>query len=161
MKAAVLFLIVVAAVLFWRFYYAWPAMPPLPTDENDPDITEARRKARDTIDDLHRLYPDNRERGMIKVRFTSNSDQVEYLWGEIKSLDRDTAEVFLITPPVTHSGKLDRHMQVSVNELEDWQVTDEQGYIYGGYTQRAMFKIAREKWGKLPRKLEKIEKLYK
>jgi hypothetical protein len=51
-------------------------------------------------------------------------------------------------------------MTVNVDDLDDWQITDKEGKIYGAYSQRVMLKLARQCWGKLPKKLEKIEKLY-
>ncbi len=152
---------IVLTVLLARAYYATPGMPPLPTDPDDPLMIEARDKARRSLADFTRLFPDNRDRALAKIRFETNGGEVEYLWGEVKDIKDDGAvDLFLITPPVTHSGRLDRNVTEQLDRLEDWQVTDETGKIYGGYTQRAMFKIAREQWGDLPAKLAKQEALY-
>lgn len=152
---------VLLVVLLARFYHATPQMPPLPTDPDDPLMLEARDKARRSLEDFKRLFPDNRDRALAKIKFETNGGEIEYLWGEVKDIrDDGTVELFLITPPVTHSGRMDRNVSEQLEKLEDWQVTDESGKIYGGYTQRAMFKIAREQWGELPAKLAKQEALY-
>jgi len=56
---------------------------------------------------------------------------------------------------------LERVRTKDVAEIEDWQATREDGTILGGFTQRAMFVVARREWGELPRKLAEIEKLYR
>jgi len=154
-------LLIIAAYLFYRLYYARPDFPPLPTDPDDPLLKEARDKARESLPQMLDLYKSFPEQSLVKIKFISNSDQVEYLWGELKEVQGNKAKVFLVTPPVSHSGKLDRNMEVDIDKFEDWQITDTEGNKYGGYSQRAMFKIARQKYGKLPRKLAKVEALYK
>jgi uncharacterized protein YegJ (DUF2314 family) len=154
-------LLIIAAYLFYRFYYAHPAFPPLATDPDDPLLKDARDKARESLPQMLDLFRDYPEQTLVKIKFVSNSDQVEYLWGELKEVQDNKATLFLVTPPISHSGKLDRNMVVDFDDLEDWQVTDPEGNIYGGFSQRAMFQIARQKYGKLPRKLARIEALYK
>lgn len=44
--------------------------------------------------------------------------------------------------------------------VEDWQVRDAAGKVYGGFTQRAMFAIADRDSVKLPRSLLQIRKEY-
>lgn len=153
-------LLFLAIWLFVRLYYAWPAYPPLQTEPDDPVMQEARKAAKVNLPQFLTLYPDNRERAIVKIKFISNSEQVEYLWGEVRDIRDGKADIFLITPPVTHSGRLERGMTVNVADLDDWQITDKDGKIYGAYSQKAMLKLARQRWGKLPKKLEKIEKLY-
>jgi len=160
-KLAIGIVVALALILFYRFYYAHPAFPPLPTDPDDPLLQEARDKARESLPQMLDLYGDFPEQTLVKIKFITNSDQVEYLWGELKEIQGNEARIFLATPPISHSGKLDRNMVVEIDKLEDWQVTDTDGNIYGGFSQRAMFKIARQNFGKLPRKLARIEELYK
>jgi uncharacterized protein YegJ (DUF2314 family) len=68
--------------------------------------------------------------------------------------------VLLVTWPVTHSGHLDRRYVCTTDDIEDWQVMDADDRIHGGFTQRAMFQIARRDGVKLPRKLREAERLY-
>jgi len=161
MRVLIGILIALGIYLFFRFYYARPDFPPLETDPDDPLLDEARHKARETIPQMVKLFHDFPEQALVKTKFISNNDQVEYLWGELKEVDENNLKLFLVTPPVSHSGKLDRHITIDIGALEDWQVTDSAGNIFGGFSQRAMFQIARQQWGKLPKKLAKVERLYK
>jgi len=97
-----------------------------------------------------------------KLRFVSNSDQVEHLWAEVlEVLSDEELGVRLVTPPVTHSGPLDRLYRCDIEDIEDWQVRDAQGKVHGGFSQRAMFAIARRDGVKLPRKLLEQEHEYR
>ncbi|TAL32776.1 MAG: DUF2314 domain-containing protein [Alphaproteobacteria bacterium] len=141
--------------------YARPEFPPLETKPDDPLMLEAREKARGSLGEFRRLIGQYPKTGIIKLRFVSNSDQVEYLWAEVlEPLGQDSYKVRLVTPPVTHTGQLDRLYTCREDDIEDWQVTDDQGQHHGAFSQRAMFRIARRDGVALPKKLQDIEKLY-
>ncbi len=98
---------------------------------------------------------------LVKLYFVSNSSQVEHLWAEVLEILSDTElGVRLVTPPVTHSGQLDRLYRCRIEDIEDWQVRDSQGTIHGGFSQRAMFAIARRDGVKLSKKLLQHEAEY-
>jgi uncharacterized protein YegJ (DUF2314 family) len=159
--AAVAILAVIALfVLLILFGYARPEFPPLQTEPGDPLLLEARQQARSSLPELRRLIVQYPKNAVLKLTFVSNTDQVEYLWAEV--LERREAEyqVRLVTPPVTHAGRLERLYICKEDDIEDWQVTDDAGKHYGGFSQRAMFKIARRDGVALPQKLREIEKLY-
>ena len=91
----------------------------------------------------------------------SSEEQVEHLWAEVLEVaSDDKLKVRLVTPPVTHSGELDRLYTCKVSEIEDWQARDASDRICGAYTQRAMFAIARRDGVKLPKKLLELERDY-
>ena len=92
----------------------------------------------------------------------SNSDQVEHLWAEVLGTQgEDKLDVRLVTPPITHSGRLDRRYTCDLSDVEDWQVRDAAGIIHGGFTQRAMYLIARRDEFSFPAKLLKHEHEYR
>ena len=98
---------------------------------------------------------------MVKLYFVSNSNQVEHLWAEVlEVIDDRQLGVRLVTPPVTHSGHLDRLYRCNLDDIEDWQVRDVGGKVHGGFSQRAMFAVARRDGVKLPKKLLQLEKEY-
>ncbi len=138
-----------------------PEFPPLETVPDDPLLLAAQEKARAGLpqfQDLFAKYPQN---ALVKLRFVSNSDNVEHLWAEVKNqVSGSEYDVLLVTPPVTHSGRLERRYVCATDDIEDWQITTDDGDILGGFTQRAMFEIARRDGVKLSNKLQKIEKLY-
>ena len=154
------FTIAIGIGLFIRRYWAGADFPPLPTDPADPLMAEARTKARATLEQFRSLYPANKERALAKICLVTSSGTPEYLWGTVKNLESDRIELFLITPPVTHDGWLQRLVEVPLAELEDWQITDSEERVLGGFTERAMLQIAKQRWGKLPKKLQQLEELY-
>lgn len=152
--------IFVLIVLRWRS--PRPDFPPLPTAPDDPLLLEALSKARASLDDFKRLLREPKDHALVKIRFVSSSNQVEHLWAEVLEVISDTElGVRLVTPPVTHSGQLDRLWRCTFDDVEDWQVRDASGRVHGGFSQRAMFAIARRDGVKLPRKLLEQEQEYR
>lgn len=157
----IVLVLVVVALLAVFAGYARPEFPPLETKPDDPLMMEAREKARGSLGEFRKLIAQYPKTGVIKLRFVSNSDQVEYLWAEVLEPEGESAwKVRLVTPPVTHTGQLDRLYTCKDDDIEDWQVTDDTGQHHGAFSQRAMFKIARRDGVALPKKLQDIEKLY-
>ncbi len=150
-----------AVWLFVRWRSPSPEFPPLATSPDDPLMKEALAKAQASVAEFKRLVQAPKESALIKLRFVSSSNQVEHLWAEVlEVLSDDELGVRLVTPPVTHSGQLDRLYRCPLGDIEDWQVRDTSGKIYGGFTQRAMFAIARRDGVKLPKKLLQHEREY-
>jgi uncharacterized protein YegJ (DUF2314 family) len=154
--------VLVAIWLFVRWRSPRPEFAPLNTSPDDLLMIEAVAKAKGSLDQFLALLKAPKDSALVKLRFVSSSDQVEHLWAEVLEVlsDRELG-VRLVTPPVTHSGKLDRLYRCDFEEIEDWQVRDAQGKVHGGFSQRAMFAIARRGGVKLPRKLLAQEREYR
>jgi len=117
-------------------------------------MEEAEAKAKASTGTLLELLCNPRESASVNLRFVSSSDQEEYLWADIlEVLSPQELSVRLVSRPVTHSGKLDRLYRCGINDVEDWQVRDADDILHGGFTQRAMFAIARRDGLQLPKKL--------
>ncbi|MDP1634928.1 MAG: hypothetical protein Q8L69_09635, partial [Gallionellaceae bacterium] len=72
-------------------------------------MLEALAKAKSGLAQFKQLLTAPRESALIKLRFVSSSNQVEHLWAEVlEVLSDNELGVRLVTPPVTHAGKLDR-----------------------------------------------------
>jgi len=147
--------------LYMRVISPRPEFPPLHTSPDDPLLIEAMSKARASLPQFLSLARQPNQGALVKLHFVSSSDAVEHLWAEVLNVVSDTElDIRLITPPVTHSGHLDRRYTCTTEDVEDWQVRDASGKLYGGFTQRAMFAIARRDGVELPRKLRQQERLY-
>lgn len=153
--------IVVGVYLFARWRSASPEFPPLKTNPDDPLLLEAMERSRASLSEFLLLARSRPDTAVVKLHFVSNSDQVEHLWAEVLEVVGDEElRVRLVTPPVTHSGELDRLYVCKVQDIEDWQARDAGDKIRGGFTQRAMFAIARRDGVKLPKKLQELEREY-
>ena len=151
----------VAVWLFVRWRSPRPDFPPLDTAPDDPLLIDAMEKAKSSLGEFKRLLKESKQNALVKIRFVSSSNQVEHLWAEVlEVLGENELGVRLVTPPVTHSGQLDRLWRCSYEDVEDWQVRDAAGRVHGGFTQRAMFAIARRDGVKLPKNLLEQEKDY-
>jgi len=124
-------------------------------------MIDASAKAKSTLNDFRALLLQPRQNAVVKLHFVSSTEQVEHLWAEVlEVLGENELGVRLATPPITHSGQLDRLYRCTFDDIEDWQVRDASGRVHGGFSQRAMFAIARREGVKLPKKLLAQEKEY-
>jgi uncharacterized protein YegJ (DUF2314 family) len=125
-------------------------------------MLEAFAKARTSIPDFVALLQAPHRHALVKLRFVSNGEQIEHLWAEVRGAPvDDKLDVRLVTPPITHTGRLNRLRTLDLSEIEDWQVRDADGKIHGGFTHRAMYAIARRDGIELPAKLRKHEDEYR
>ena len=154
-------ILVALAFIWWRFFYiARPAFAPLAIGDDDPLMREAMLKAKESVGRFRELA-DKPNRGIrVKIPFVSSSGTTEYLWAEVLSFRDSQMEVRYLTPPVTHTGRLERLHTHAVSDLVDWQVELESGKYAGGYSMRVIFVRGREQWGGLPPKLEAEERKY-
>lgn len=148
--------------LFMRWKSPRPDFQPLKTDHDDPLMVEALANARAGMAHFLELLRAPKDSALVKLRFVSSSNQVEHLWAEVlEVLGPQELGIRLVTPPVTHSGSLERLQRCELNDIEDWQIRDANGKVHGGFTQRAMFAIARRDGVKLPKKLLEHEHEYR
>ena len=146
---------------FARWRSPRPDFPPLPTSPDDPLMKDALAKAKASLDEFLTRLRSPKRSALVKLRFVSSSEQVEHLWAEVLELLPDNElGVRLVTPPVSHSGPLDRLHRCPLDDIEDWTVRDPSGKVFGGFTQRAMFAIARRDGIRLPTELLRIEREY-
>ena len=152
--------VVLGATWWWFVARNIPKYPPLAIDDADPAMLAAQKKARESLNRFRSLIESDAKESQVKVPFATNGGEIEHLWAEVLSLTETSISVRYLTPPVSHTGKLERVHEHPVSDVEDWVVIDRNGLIYGGYTQRVMFERAREQWGRLPPELEKQASRY-
>jgi uncharacterized protein YegJ (DUF2314 family) len=120
----------------------------------------AVRHARATLPEFRKLLAAGQGLASVKCPLVTSSGTVEHVWAEVLGHVANQVTVRLVTPPVTHTGALERVYTKSLDDLDDWQVTLPSGEIRGGFTMRVMFKRGREQWGSLPPELEELESKY-
>ena len=148
-------------VIYWLLVARHvPKYPPLDVSDDDPRMQEAVRLAQDSIGRLRELIGLDHKDAQVKVSLVTSSGVTEHLWAELISLGESETEVRYLTPPVTHAEPLERVHKHGIGDIEDWAVFSKCGDIYGGYTQRVMFAIAREQYGELPPELAEQESRY-
>src|ERR1700754_1475112 len=108
--AIIIILSIVAAVVVLRVLWWWfvarnvPKYRPLAIDDNDLAMPAAQEKARGSLD--------------------------RFLWAGGLSLSEASMTVRYLTPPVSHTGKLERVQDHPIPDIEDWVVIDQQGQIH-------------------------------
>ena len=157
-----LILAAVAALVWWRFFHiARPAVLPLSLSPDDPLIAAARVEARASLSRFRELLAAPYRAARVKVPFVSSAGETEYLWADLLTLGENQMAVRYLTPPVTHTGRLERLHTHPLADLEDWVVELPTGQCAGGFSMRVMFRRAREQWGDLPPHLAVDEVKYR
>lgn len=147
------------AWLFVRWRPHRPDFTPLNTPPDDSLMQDALAEARASLGEFISRAKRPRENALVKLYSVSNSSQVEHLWTEVLEVtSEEELGVRLVTPPVTHSGRLDRLYRRKLDDIEDWQVPCASGKLHGGFSQRAMYAIARRDGIRLPKKLLQLER---
>ena len=123
-------------------------------------MLEATLKAKESVARFRELAGQPNRGIRVKIPFVSSSGTTEFLWAEVLSFRDSQMEVRYLTPPVTHTGRLERLHTHPVSDLVDWQVELGSGNYAGGYSMRVMFGRGREQWGSLPPELAAEEKKY-
>ena len=152
-----------AAFLYWvwqRIRSPRPKYAPLAIPPDDPLMLAAVERARATLPEFRGLLAASQGTASVKCPLVTSSGTVEHVWAEVLEHAGNQVKVRLVTPPVTHTGPLERLHTKSLDELEDWQVTLPDGKMRGGFTMRVMFTRGREHWGSLPPELEELERKY-
>lgn len=151
----------VLGVLWWWFVGRnVPKYPPLAIDDDDPAMLAAMEKARGSLERFRGLFAAKPKDSQVKIPFATNGGKIEHLWAEVLHFEEASVTVRYLTPPVSHTGTLERIHEHPTSDIEDWMVIDQQGQFHGGYTQRVMFERARKEWGSLPAELEKQASRY-
>lgn len=134
---------------------------PIRLDPDDPLMLAAREMARHTLPEfalLFRMFPN---KARLRIRFTVDDGVVESLWAEaVEEKDVDAYTVRLLNSASARGAAPRLLTTCTAEEIEDWQVTDDKGTVHGGFTQRAMFTVARRDSIKLSPKLEKMAAVY-
>ena len=148
--------LLVLRVLWWWFVGRnVPKYPPFNVKDDDPGMRAAMDKARASLGRFRELFAAGMKECQVKILFVTNSGEGEHLWAEVLELADTSVVVRYLTPPVTHSGKLERVHEHPISDVEDWVAIAPGGKIHGGYTQRIFLERARQLWGSLPPELEK------
>jgi len=143
-----------------RYSSSSEVYPPLETDPDDPLLIEAIELAKSSIDEFKALFIRYPNDAFVKLGFESDGGVVEHLGAHVEMIKGNEVNVFLVTPPITHSGKMAHNFVCQLEDIEDWQITDDRGNIYGGFIQRAMFSIAQRDGISLPPELHAMQHKY-
>ena len=123
-------------------------------EANDPLMLEALKKAKSEISKFEALFSKFSENAIFKIRFVSDAENVEFLWAQVlRKLEGDQYEIQYLTQPVTHKGTFEAFSRCHLNQVEDWQVTDANEKIHGGYTHRVLYAIAKRDGMPIPPEL--------
>jgi uncharacterized protein YegJ (DUF2314 family) len=119
---------------------------------DDPLMLSALEEAKQTWPQFRQLFALHPKDSLVKFRLTTQSGDIENVWGDLLELEGDTATVYLRTPPVGYAAISSRRMSIPVTDIVDWQVMVPDGSLRGGFTQQATFRIIQRDEGTLSRK---------
>ena len=162
MKILLALIVLVAARIAWWWFIGRniPKFPPIHLNPADPEVIAARQSARDSVPRLRELFVSYPKSTNVKVPFVTTSGTTEFLWAQVLNWESDSLRVLYLTPPATHTGRLEREHTHPESDIADWVVQLPTGKYIGGFSMRVMFAKARELYGTLPPILAKEEPKY-
>jgi hypothetical protein len=92
----------------------------------------------------------------VKYPVVTASGQIEHVWGRIVDLGGETFKATLETQTLNKLASKPP-FEVSVGELEDWQLVLPDGTIRGGFTTQAQMAMAKRAGHSLPAALSDTE----
>jgi uncharacterized protein YegJ (DUF2314 family) len=134
--ALVALLLLFAGIIYFARQAAAAAVP---IDPANPLWIRALERARATVSQMRGLFDAGHE---VWVKFPLQvGPEREHFWGRIRSAEGLTLCVAVETRPV-RGGNAPEQVNVSIEDLEDWQVQLADGSIRGGFTTRAQAEMA-------------------
>lgn len=130
--------------------------PSFEGSESEPDMLTAMATAQATIHQFITALAKNYDQAQVKIPFRSNSGVTEYIWAQVEKYTDNQFELFLMSPPLTHHGKLNLKYSCSINDIRDWVVILKNGQIRGGFTRRVELELSRDENGRLPIVLQEL-----
>jgi len=105
---------------------------------------------------MRELFAQHGAQMHVKYPLTTDSGQIEHVWGQLLSLDESTMQVTLATQP-TNPVKAQPPFVIAISDLEDWQLVNPNGEIRGGFTTQAQITIAKKSGSPLPGHIAELE----
>lgn len=153
---ALILLLLLTPFVYWSLRQqradAARAMAPLEIADDDPEMQRAREQAQQTLPRFRSLYAHHRQGAMVKVRRLSAAGATRYQTADVLEVGVDTVKVRMLSSPAP--------INVPWNDVADWVIRLPSGQKMGGFTTKAMFRKARERFGRLPPELAREEKLF-
>jgi len=120
-----------------------------PIDPNDPLWKSAIQHASDTIPLMRELFSQYGTEMQVKYPLTTDSGQIEHVWGQLISLDASTMTVTLATQPI-NAVSARPPFGIPLADIEDWQFVSSNGQVRGGFTTQAQIAIAKKTGSSIP-----------
>lgn len=132
------------------------ALRPLALAEDDPLVTNATRRARQSLADFRRLRVEGARPAAVKFPFSTDGGETENVWGEVLALHADDVVARIVSRPVTQRAKLPARLRVPLTAIEDWAITLADGSVRGSFSTLAMIAACRRDGRPIPRRLRSV-----
>jgi len=151
------FLIGIVFVVLLAWVRSRSAHRVMPIDPSHPRWSEAVARARNTLNDMRRLFADGFD-VYVKYPVHTKSGTIEHVWGKLLELSPESMKVTLETPLIMPlPPDTAPPFSIAVAEIEDWQVLQADNKVRGGYTTRLQIEVAREQGARLPAHIAALE----
>jgi hypothetical protein len=126
-------------------------------DPNDPLFQKATEKARETVPVLLSLLETYPEEVPVKFAFTTDTKQVEHVWGTLIRLNPENFEATIDVQLRSQFGMTPEKVELPISALEDWLIRIEDEKFRGGFTIQAELQIAKRTGQKLQNHMQAMD----
>ncbi len=125
-----------------KWFFNFIRLDVIGVDPASPEVAEARQKAQASIGRLWEYLAANRYECYVKFPMATGSGGTEHIWAVVHSKGDEGVVVSLVNDPVDRPKGAGERQVVAYRDIEDWQVVVSEAEIHGGYSVRALEKIA-------------------
>ena len=123
------------------------------SDPSCPELSESVQRAKETLPYFLGQVEKNVDGSFVKFPLTSPQGSIEHIWGYVHSFRDGKFNVSLANKQVFVDEPAAGRQDVSVSEIEDWQIVYPDGRIKGAYSLIALFLYRENRRKKLSPKM--------
>jgi len=139
------------AVVLGAFLYAkWRSRDCMWFGAGHPLMLEAHRKALSSMDLLRAAREASRAPALVKFRFDAGTGDSELVWTELRTLGATQFTAHLAHMSSPSRGDQEHAITLPLAQLLDWQVSQDDGTIRGGFTRQVEIRLRRQAGKRLP-----------
>ena len=140
----------VAVVIGALLYGKWRSRNYMWFGAGHPLMLEAHRKALSSMDLLRTAREASRAPALVKFRFDPGAGDSELVWAELRTLGAAEFTAYLAHMSSPLHGNQEHEITLPLAQLLDWQVSQDDGTIRGGFTRQVEIRLRRQAGKRLP-----------
>ncbi|MET1253997.1 DUF2314 domain-containing protein [Aliikangiella maris] len=120
---------------------------------HDPDVVllkNATNHAQLTLAQFRQYFKKYPESALVKIAVINDTQTIDRIVAHVVKIEQNSLTVLIVNSPEVNEAFYVGTMQFSLTQVEDWQVVDKQGHVYGAYIQKAMHSIGQKRGIELP-----------
>jgi uncharacterized protein YegJ (DUF2314 family) len=140
----------------WRWIrYEGPGIEETPADFTCRELIESVKQAKDALPYFLNQVRNNIDGSLVKFPIKTPQGLTEHIWGYVHSYQDGKFNVSLANKPTDPNEAERDRRNISIDEIEDWEIMQPSGQVKGSYSLIALFRYRENQGKKLSPKMRK------